>query len=112
MKESIRKEIERRTPKGWYGLATPSGWDDLVEELFKKVLNIFPDLEIYQIKEKFGGLRFYTNVPYDHEAQSFIRKAEEHSFNVCEACGSENNVTTATGTNSYWVRSLCSECRV
>ena len=108
MKNSVRLEIKRRTPKGWYGLAAPKGWDDLIEETFLKVLNIYPDLEIHQIKEKFGGLRFYCNVPFKHKAYSFIKDAETRSYHICQNCGS----TEATNRNisKYWVATVCDLC--
>jgi len=40
-----------------------------------------------QIKEKFGGLRFYTNVSDDY-VSGILAMAESMSYRVCEQCGS------------------------
>jgi hypothetical protein len=106
--EAVKLEIDNRTEPRWYGLASPSGWDDLVSELFLKLVDMYPDLKIYQIKEKFGGLRFYCNVPFGSDGSDLIFLYEEQSFNVCQSCGSTQNVTT---NESGWITTLCSECR-
>ena len=44
------------------------------------------DKKVYQVKEKFGGLRFYINSGTD-EINKRIRKAEDDSYETCETCG-------------------------
>lgn len=58
-----------------------------------------------QVKEKFGGLRFYTNYSDDY-VDGLIDLAEELSYNICEACGSMNNVIQTKG----WIFTLCQDC--
>jgi len=57
-----------------------------------------------QVKEKFGGLRFYmtsaTNEMYD-----LISKAENKASETCEACGQPGEER-----NGGWVLTLCDEC--
>lgn len=80
-------DINLRTPPGWYGLASPDGWDHIVKALHEKIKSKFPDYEVYQIKEKFGGLRFYCSVEHDPEVAEWIADAEAASLNTCEKCG-------------------------
>jgi hypothetical protein len=56
---------------------------------------------IVQIKEKFGGLRFYTNGNTDiHDA--YINFAERMASQTCERCGCPGSLR-----NSSWMKTLC-----
>ena len=61
---------------------------------------------ILQIKEKFGGLRFYISSGTDQMIK-LIDKAEEDSFDICENCGSTDNVKTE---GKGWIKTLCNGC--
>ncbi len=67
----------------------PEGWRDLVEHLHTNLVTVHPHYEIVQIKEKFGGLRFYTTIPYNpHDIGIIvISYYESMSFRVCDVCG-------------------------
>lgn len=39
----------------------PKDWEEIVVEAFKKLIAIYPQVQIVQYKEKFGGLRIYLN---------------------------------------------------
>lgn len=58
-----------------------------------------------QVKEKFGGLRFYVSGG-DDVVQGMLRMAEAISFKVCEDCGDAGK-TSGPG----WIRTLCTTCR-
>lgn len=90
---------------GDYPLDTIScgpGWHEIIARLHGALLETDPDYQIHQIKEKFGGLRFYTGglSPEGHDA---IAEAERQSFTVCEECGESGDLDTRT----YWVKTLC-----
>lgn len=59
-----------------------------------------------QVKEKFGGLRFYLNEGGD-EARAAIHKAEEQSNITCENCGRLGGHTSSL---SGWMKTLCAPC--
>ena len=59
--------------------------------------------KVTQIKEKFGGLRFYVTGTSDKN-WALIRNAEQKSYGVCEESGSE--VEVGTWTNG-WVKTMC-----
>ena len=77
------------------------GWADLIIELDRHLRYISPDYEVFQVKEKFGGLRYYANyVPREGETveqqmvgrQIFNRLIDEtcaRSLHHCYVCGAE-----------------------
>jgi len=52
-------------PQGWYGFAlgkpTPKAWCDAIEEVLDLLIKFDPNLQIHQIKTKYGGIRFYVH---------------------------------------------------
>jgi hypothetical protein len=58
------------------------------------------------VKEKFGGLRFYTN-GYTDVINGMISMAESMSYRTCEVCGSPGR------SNNYgWISTLCDTHRL
>ena len=48
-------------------------------------------VKIYQVKQKFGGLRVYYDGG-DNIIRNFVNQAEDKALTVCEYCGSKDNV--------------------
>jgi hypothetical protein len=61
------------------------------------------DGTLAQIKEKFGGLRFYIGGGSDVVHQR-INEAENESYKVCEKCGEPGKHSSWGG---YWITTLC-----
>lgn len=80
------------------------GWYPIIIECHERLLEIAPDYKILQIKEKFGGLRYYTDVRSDEMAQ-IIREAEEKCWKTCEQCGEPGKAWDEGG----WWATLCEE---
>lgn len=59
---------------------------------------------VVQVKEKFGGLRFYAH-SYTEEARKLIDEAEDKSFTICETCGGEGKTQSPRG----WLITMCDE---
>jgi hypothetical protein len=76
------------------------GWQPMVQGLIN--LCDFYGVKVMQVKEKFGGLRFYVDCAPDVVA-AVIDACEHHSFNVCEDCGAQGNQHILNG----WTRTLC-----
>ena len=76
------------------------GWAELVGEIYDKLP---PDAHILQIKEKFGGLRFY--VDSNTELLDFIDDMEAKSLTICEKCGKPGKPR-----RGGWIITLCDEC--
>lgn len=83
------------------------GWGPLVKELMTALAREGWDGHLYQIKEKFGGLRFYTGSLTDSQ-QLLVDQAEATSRRTCEICGSPGEVRDSHG----WLRALCHGCDV
>ena len=65
-----------------------------------------PYVTASQVKEKFGGLRFYTN-GYTDGIGGMIRMAESMSYRTCEVCGNPGR------SNNYgWISTLCDTHRL
>jgi hypothetical protein len=77
------------------------GWNGLIKKLIEEAISAGWDKEVCQVKEKFGGLRFYINSA-SKEVHDIISKYENISYTVCEECG-EPGETRAGG----WIRTLC-----
>lgn len=106
-----------------FGVQCGEGWRGLYQPLLD--LCKLRGIRVLQVKEKFGGLRFYTGAyeAGDSDLTMLIDAAEDYSFKVCEDCGKygytydfdkhENipKVTTGSSRTSGWIRSLCAGCR-
>lgn len=62
------------------------GWYNLIKNLIKDLIELGWNKEVCQVKEKFGGLRFYINEA-DSSVHSRIVDAEAESYNICEETG-------------------------
>jgi len=62
-----------------------------------------PAVTVLQIKEKFGGLRFYYEGG-DNTIDGMVRMAESWAAHTCEECGNPGK-----SRNSGWIRTLCDE---
>ena len=96
--EDIQKRIENGIGCGAH---IGKGWLPIVVKLNEQLSQIVPEYAIDQIKEKFGGLRFYTNVQ-DPIASKLIHEAEDQSYETCEICG-EPGTTSGKG----WIVTRC-----
>lgn len=72
-------------PVDYYG-SVGAGWLPLVEELVIDLIELGWDRQVAQVKEKFGGLRFYIGVG-SADIAATIDRAQERSFEICEECG-------------------------
>lgn len=64
------------------------------------------DLQVVaaQVKEKFGGLRFYFEGG-DDEVSGMVQMAESMSYHVCEDCGNKGILR-----KGGWYRTMCDPC--
>lgn len=92
-----------------------NGWFGIIEDIIKKAHELDLTINIRQVKEKFGGLRFYYEVvdeEYDdnntEELAELVREKEDESFETCEQCGTKENVETK---GDSWIKTLCPTCR-
>lgn len=103
----------------WQGL--PDGWVHVIDKLCGSIQEYVDTTTKYrggvaekieqvtcvQMKEKYGGLRFYTN-GNDDEVEGMIRMAEYICDHTCQDCGSDQDLGRTTG----WVSVLCRSCAI
>jgi hypothetical protein len=106
----MRAELEQRLRERWptwfnlegeprptlrpLGFEHGDGWFDLIWTLCELLETVVAAAEtetgrsfqVLQVKEKFGGLRFYTNYS-DDAISALIEAAEIESIHTCEVCG-------------------------
>lgn len=100
-----------------WGFEHGDGWCELIETLCARLDTILQEepgalIKVKQVKEKFGGLRFYYNLSgASDELADGIRQAVElaaqASSHICERCGRPGSVET----NAGWLSALCANCR-
>ncbi len=101
------------------GIECGNGWFALIDRLSRACENEIDTLmaqgapkegwpRIAQIKEKFGGLRFYVHGPLSDDLREQIVQAEhEGSLCICERCGAAGKLR-----EGRWRRTYCDNCEV
>jgi type IV secretion system protein VirD4 len=90
-----------------YGSGVGRGWHGLLGPIFEEI-NLYNEnnkgneIQIDQIKEKFGTLRFYVSRCPDY-IEGMISVAEEESGHICEICGARGETVNI----NRWYTTLC-----
>lgn len=123
----VRKVLEKHGfgPKGkqiFLGAGCGDGWADIIDRYLTDLEERGFEVQIDQIKEKFGGLRIYDSVGHPlfrtinspsaemerAALEAYLDKrhdeAEKESYRTCEECG-ERGKTNDWGTG--WYKTLC-----
>lgn len=83
LKSRIADPFEKRVDCG-------EGWFGLLSDLHDKLAHIDPNYVLFEVKEKFGALRFYyeaSNPEADIIFRSLVRMYERMSERICEVTG-------------------------
>lgn len=102
----VAKKIEIKDDDPLY----PSDDDNPLDSkmIEKEILvDSIPQVEAAQVKEKYGGLRFYVDGG-DDMIDGMIWLAEHMSYSICEVCGTTKNVTV---NETGWITTRCKRCR-
>jgi hypothetical protein len=113
--EVFAKHMEEKYPamfsQPYGGFAVGEGWWPILESLCGQIQHhidwknkqseVVPQVTVAQIKEKFGGLRFYYDGG-DDEIRGMVRMAESWADKSCETCGSPG-----TSGGKGWIKTLC-----
>jgi hypothetical protein len=111
------KGMEERFPKmfaqPYGGFACGEGWWPILTNLCANIQHhldwknkkseVVPQVTVAQIKEKFGGLRFYYDGG-DDTIRGMITMAEAWAGNTCETCGKPGHQRSGS-----WIKTLCDE---
>lgn len=93
-------------PYGWYKAFGEKMLDELKEFFNKHNPNAMYQYMIMDIKEKYGGLRWYDN-GLPEGGYDIISKYEDLSYNTCFICGEPSTYMT-TG----YILPLCDKCKI
>jgi hypothetical protein len=96
--ESIKDKVDQPRWEGSKDIITQEKIDEAKARLDEETLKV-PVAS--QVKEKFGGLRFYVNGAIDKH-WNFISFAENMSYRTCEECGAPGKTYT-----NGWHTTLC-----
>lgn len=113
--DAFEKHMTERFPKifadPYGGFACGKGWWPIITELCGQIQHhinwknrqseIVAQVVVGQIKEKFGGLRFYYSGG-DDEISGMVRMAEAWANNTCETCG-----LPGKSRDGGWIKTLC-----
>ena len=116
--DEFEKRMEEKYPKmfskPYGGFAVGEGWWPIIESLCANIQShtdwwnknretrpVVEQVVVEQIKEKFGGLRFYYQGG-DDKIQGMVRMAEAWADAVCEDCSAP-----ATKKTTGWIRNVC-----
>ena len=105
-----QKELAMTETAMCWGISTGDGWYWLINNLCNTIqkyigANKKEQVEATQVKEKYGGLRFYYCGGSDL-IDGMVWLAESMSYIICEQCGSIEGVTQTKG----WIVTLCKKC--
>jgi hypothetical protein len=97
-----------------YGMECHEGWNLIIEDTHNKLSYIDPNYTILQIKEKFGGLRYYFSTLFDYESlekkimDDIVSCAETQASYTCELCGANGwGTNVQIRVHKYWYFSYC-----
>jgi hypothetical protein len=112
------KSMETKYPKmfgqPYGGFAVDKGWWPILQALCANIQHhidwwnknretrpVVEQVVVEQIKEKFGGLRFYYTGG-DEKIQGMVRMAEAWADRSCEECGAPGRTR-----EGGWIKTLC-----
>ena len=103
--EILRPVLARFAP-GWGAwVDCAEGWWPIVAQLDRDIAAIAPDYRVNQIKEKFGGLRFYFEVEGSEllrRVDELVDAAEAVAARTCEFCGAPGRARAGG-----WIKTTC-----
>jgi|GEM_PF-589727 len=87
-----------------FGFECGNGWYELIHSISVLLSNHNPDIKAVQVKEKYGGLRFYHD-HHDDYTRGVVGMAEYISSHTCETCGAPGQEYDRVG----WFITSCEE---
>jgi hypothetical protein len=118
--DEFEKKLKEKYPEmfsqPYGGICVNQGWWPIIESLCANIQShinwwnknhekhpVVEQVVVEQIKEKFGGLRFYYKGG-DDKVYGMVRMAESWAEHTCEECGKPG-----TSRSGGWIKTLCDE---
>lgn len=115
-----QKDLDKTKTAMCWGISCGDGWYNLIDTLCENIQNRINNInrlkkedeeklicEAVQVKEKFGGLCFYTYGGDDY-IDGLVSMAESMSYHVCTEC---SKPSVREKENRGWIYTLCVECK-
>lgn len=112
----LKERFPEMFSKPYGGICVDQGWWPIIESLCANIQShtdwwnknretrpVVEQVVVEQIKEKFGGLRFYYSGG-DDTVRGMVRMAEAWADRSCETCGKPGK-----SRGSGWIKTLCDE---
>ena len=112
----ITEQYPKMFSQPFGGFAIGEGWWPIIESLCSNIQHyldwinknhdahpVVEQVVVAQIKEKFGGLRFYYSGG-DDEISGMVSMAEAWAGNTCETCGAPGSMR-----HGGWIKTLCEQ---
>lgn len=118
---SLFSDLHELTCFSLFSFECEDGWFELLKDLITEIRSIVEKdgspsyiglngdpvpLKVSQVKEKYEGLRFYTNWSNDAIDQAVLR-AEDRSEVTCERCGDPGRLCEVY---RHWYQTVCEKC--
>lgn len=87
---SVEKLKEKIVPEYQKSIDVDEGWYQIIVDCDKELTAIDPHYQIFQIKEKFGGLRYYFHPSQSDTSKAMnevVKKYETIAAVTCESTG-------------------------
>lgn len=113
MTTELQNKLTKTFP--WMDCFVECGWDELVWNMCREIDDAYydkgceVDIEVLQVKEKFGMLRIYygyTDYTNPDIVSDIIAKYERLSTSTCEFCGDSGEIINEKG----WLKCVCKNC--
>lgn len=107
LKPGSAREERFRTERANVG----AGWHPIIDDLHSNLQMLLGDYDVLQIKEQYGGLRYYLLLDFRGSPESRVQAlhaigdAERQSLLTCEGCGEDGDTQYHGG----WYKTLCSK---
>ena len=120
MNEYVRPDGTGDWRNAYISAGVNTGWVPLVDALYARLIEIAPEIRVAQVKEKFGTLCFYYDLPTEvreremengwyrtvgEAVEKLVDSAEGASAWICEVCGAPGARTDSFGHG--WLNTLC-----
>jgi len=114
-----QKDLDKTVTAMCWGISCGDGWYDLIDTLCENIQNRVINVnrnkseeehlicEAVQVKEKFGGLCFYTYGGDDY-IDGLVSMAEAMSYHICTEC---SKPSAKQDSNRGWIYTLCDSCK-
>lgn len=109
MRNELETELKTTYPNLYakldWGLDVGDGWYNIIAAISPTLEN--EGVQAVQVKEKFGGLRFYIDGGgWSNTTEAVIRVAETLAWFTCEICGCKGEMVKDNG----WYKTRCGTC--